>query len=229
MYPIYCAICLQISHKTLGVVRSTIIQKVMSTYRGSAGTAVAYFYFDFKDREKQNTIGMLRSLLFQLFKSCDTIPDEVDRLYEKHKTHLCPPLEELRSLLKAVSGCFTRCFIILDALDECDEREILLPTLNQLVETGNLQNTSFLFTSRKEHDIETAFSKDWIQTISIQDDKVATDVGLYVSKSMEGDEKLKKLGENLKRDIISALVRGAKGMYVIDFFSSQYASNLDVL
>lgn len=158
---------------------------------------------------------MLGSLLSQLLRLCDTVPDEANTLFEKYEKRMSPTVEHLQELLKVAFGYFTRCFIVLDALDECDilERETLLRTLDQLSETGNLQNTRFLFTSRKEHDIDIAFSKARIHPVCIQDEKVAADVELYVSGHMEKDERLKRLPRDLKKDIICALSRGARGMY----------------
>lgn len=154
---------------------------------------------------------MLASLLFQLVRKLDTVPDEVIQLFGKYKGRARPTVNEFAELLGRVSKYFTRCFIILDALDECveRERETLLPVLGSF---ENIENINFLFTSRKESDIETSFLKHRIRLIPIQDKQVATDVELYVSESMENDEKLKHLKVGLKEEIIATLVQGAKGM-----------------
>lgn len=195
-------------------IRSTIIQDIVPHQNSPSGdVVVVYFYFDFKDHRKQKTVEMLGSLLAQLLQKLYKTPTEADTLFDKHKGGTRPTLHELLELLTVVLGYFSRCFLILDALDECDERHILLPVLGQLIDTATLQHISFLFTSRKEHDIETAFSKHpIINPVFIQNTEVAADVELYVMERMEQDAQFQRFSEDLKRDIKVALVEGARGM-----------------
>lgn len=123
-----------------------------------------------------------------------------------------PTEHELLELLKSVLGSFTRSFIIIDALDESTERRTLLSAINQLVTSPDLQSTSFLFTSRKEYDIDKEFSKHPVWPVCIETDEVAADVKLYLVEQIEKDDRLRMLQPGLKDHIILTLAERAKGM-----------------
>ena len=55
----------------------------------AAGEAfLAYFYFDFKDKEKQGSRALLSSLLVQLSDSSDVYFDTLFSLYSTHKEEI---------------------------------------------------------------------------------------------------------------------------------------------
>lgn len=190
------------------------MENTIAHHEGSSGTAVVYFYFDFKDSTKQTTVGMLGSLVFQLLEKLDGIPAAVEEIFKKYHYHQLPTEPELLELLKSVLGSFTRSFIIIDALDESTERRTLLSAISQLVTSPDLQSTSFLFTSRKEYDIDNEFSKHPIWPVCIETDQVAADVKLYLVEQIEKDDRLRMLQPGLKDHIILTLAERAKGMYV---------------
>lgn len=187
---------------------------ITTLHQGSDSTAAVYFYFDFNDSSKQTTAGMLSSCLFQLLDKLSAIPHEVHTIFKKYHYLQCPTECELLDLLGVVLGYFTRTFIILDALDESTERSTLLLAIGKLIKTRDLKNTSFLFTSRKEYDIDNEFSKHPVCRVCIQTDEVASDVKLYVIEHIEKDERLRKLQPGLKDHIMLTLATRAKGMYV---------------
>ncbi len=75
---------------TLG--SSTVIQQLQLRSRPivikpelSGSSAIVYFYFDFRNAEKQHTGGMLCSLLCQLANELAAVPEEICGLWEKYK------------------------------------------------------------------------------------------------------------------------------------------------
>lgn len=191
------------------------METITALHQGSTVNSVVYFYFDFKDPSKRTTVGMLGSLLLQLVENLPTIPLAIEKTFTKYKNNQYPTENEVLDLLKTVLGYFTRVFIVLDALDESTERRSLLSAIDQLIRTSDLGNTSFLFTSRKEYDIENEFSKHPMSRVCIQTEEVEADVKLYVVEHIEKDERLRKLQPGLKDHIMTTLASGAKGMYVL--------------
>ena len=121
---------------------SAIIQDIMALQ--DAGQAiVAYFYFDFKDTNKQDLCNVLRSLLTQLSIRSDNY---CDILFDVHLAHN-NGADKLSA--KAMISCLTEMlalpdqgpvYIVLDALDECPNtsgipsaREDVLDFLKDLV------------------------------------------------------------------------------------------------
>ncbi|KAG9230959.1 hypothetical protein BJ875DRAFT_339163, partial [Amylocarpus encephaloides] len=48
------------------ILSSTVTEDILNTYANDPGIVVAYFYFDFTDKEKQKSELMVRSLISQL-------------------------------------------------------------------------------------------------------------------------------------------------------------------
>ena len=83
---------------------------------------MAYFYFDFRDVDKQNLQNLLPSLLTQLSARSDPRHDILSQLYCTHDHGERRPsdramIECLKQMLSLETQGPT--FIILDALDEC--------------------------------------------------------------------------------------------------------------
>jgi hypothetical protein len=63
---------------------------------------------------------LLLSLLKQLAESLSPLPGAVRNLYDRHKPQRTrPSLDEISRSLQAVTTLYSRVFIIIDALDEC--------------------------------------------------------------------------------------------------------------
>ena len=63
---------------------SAIIQDIQTSCKAGLGL-IAYFYFDFRDLEKQNRRNLLSSLLVQLSAQSSTRCDILYRLYLEHE------------------------------------------------------------------------------------------------------------------------------------------------
>ena len=105
---------------------------------------LAYFYFDFRDEEKQNARNLVTSLLFQLSTFSDTCCDVISYLYSSHGNGTRNPTDydlkkSLRQMLSVLAG--HPIYIVMDALDECPDdsgwpktpREEVLDAVQDLV------------------------------------------------------------------------------------------------
>ena len=104
-------------------------------------------------------------------------------------------------------------YIILDALDECIDREDLLTFIRELTNL-KLRNLLILVTSRREKDIEDELSSIANYNINIQSVLVDTDIRIYIRDRMAIDIKLKKWPNSVQNEIITALMEKVGGMYV---------------
>ena len=123
---------------------------------------MAYFYFDFRDVDKQNRRDLLPSLVTQLSNQSHRHCDILNDLYIKHKSGAQKPSEgELIQCLKDMLALPNQqpVYIIVDALDESPDtsglpspRERVLDLMKQLVELSS-PNLHLCVTSRPEIDI----------------------------------------------------------------------------
>ena len=110
---------------------------------------------------------------------------------------------------------FKGVYIILDALDECEDRGKLLEDIETI--TGwELENLHILVTSRREKDIEESLDPlvDGTKKICIQSALVNDDIRTYVHKRLRTDQKLKRWQNRseVQQEIETVLMSKADGM-----------------
>src|SRR6266498_4426590 len=135
-----------------GTFSSTIIEDVIESSRSFPTCAVAYFYFDFADKEKQQVSNLLCSLIAQLLAQTTPTAEVLETLYlrSQHGQQL-PDTDGLSKSLKEIIKMPHQTYMIIDALDECTDRGELLKLIEEIVswKSGNLH---LLATSRRERD-----------------------------------------------------------------------------
>jgi hypothetical protein len=138
---------------------SIVVYDLCNRFRNETTTGIAYLYCDFQRQADQTAEYLLANLLKQLAWFQEPLPGTVEELYERHESRNTRPLlEEISTALQSVSMMFPRVFIIIDALDECQETDGSRGKL--LTELFSLQNKSELnlfVTSRFIPDITKRF------------------------------------------------------------------------
>ena len=140
---------------------STIIEDLkMMCIAGQA--SMAYFYFDFRDVNKQHWRDLVPSLLTQLSFRSGPLCDILSRLYFDHEDGAQQPNDEtltqcLKEMLEVPDQRPT--YLIIDALDECSDvsgiptsRKQVLQLVKELVNL-HIPNLHICVTSRPEVDI----------------------------------------------------------------------------
>ncbi|KAK4936029.1 hypothetical protein LTR10_023024 [Elasticomyces elasticus] len=175
-------------------------------------TIVTYFYFDFNDAAKQSSTKAIRSLLFQAAIQAKEVFHGLEQLYRKCSSGQQQPSEAtIHSLFKDAMANPGEKYIILDALDECTDREELLPFIRDATASG-LRDLHIMATSRREKDIEDELGPVADHNINIQSAIVDEDIRVYIRDRMATDTKLKKWSVEVQNEIMTALMEKAGGM-----------------
>lgn len=196
------------------ILSSTILQNVLDQYSEKSNSAVLFFYFDFNAPEKQRHEKMIRSLICQLSKHSDNsmLQDLYSSCLDGGRQ---PTWEVLLITLHQMMTSLENIYIILDALDECDDRHELLMNLEQIVSWEDV-NLHVLVTSRREIDIDEALTplSNSRNRISIQSTLVNDDIRIYVQDRLQVDRKLKRWQKdlNMQREIENTLMSKVDGM-----------------
>ena len=189
----------------------------------NAGSAVlAYFYFDFKDTEKQDLHALLSSLLIQLSDQSDVFFDTLFSLYSAYRKAAETPADDsLAECLKDMLEIKGRVpiYLVIDALDECpndtgipSSRERVLELVKELVEL-RLPNLRLCITSRPEFDIHTTLKPLASQQMSLHDESgQKQDIIDYVTSVLHSDKKMKKWRDMDKNMVVKKLSEKADGM-----------------
>lgn len=181
---------------------------------------MAYFYFDFRDYQKQKTDILIRSLLRQVVADEPHIPQPIVKLYDEFRNKgQSPTLKDLLlTLCQVLETSNKDTYLILDALDECplwaadSNRAEMLEVVTQLMK-GQSSNLHILATSRDEPDIRTALMRIPHREIPLEGTCTDRDIGLYVQRYLANPmERLSTFPDALKNEIHDALLLGAHGM-----------------
>lgn len=200
-----------------GCCSSTIIEDVFLHCRTNPSAAIAYFYFDFNDEQKQGHNNLICSLVVQFMDQLAFIPGALSTFYSKKNTGQGRPrTDDLTGILKTILGEFQHAYIVLDALDECRDREKLLTFIEETV-NWKLGNIHFLATSRKERDINDCLTSLVTTEVTISSTDVDMDIQCYVRERLAKDPKLSKWPTKVREEISLSLMSGAHGTYNILF------------
>jgi hypothetical protein len=188
-----------------------------------AGKALmAYFYFDFRDVDKQNLSNLLPSLLIQLSARSDSCCDILSRLYSSHDRGVRKPsdhvmVECLKEMLTLEAHGPT--YIIMDGLDECpitstipSPREEVLDLVEELVGL-HLPNVHICVSSRPEHDIQAVLEPLTPHPVSLHNESgQQQDIATYVSSFVHSDRRMRRWREEDRDLVIKTLPERADGM-----------------
>ncbi|KAI9766559.1 MAG: hypothetical protein M1839_004886 [Geoglossum umbratile] len=106
------------------ILTSTIVEDVLQHCHLGRTLAVAYFYFDFNDVEKQQHEKMIRSLITHLSIQSASTPRALESLFSSCRNgERQPTTSTLLETLQEMVQEFDETFIILDALDCCNDED----------------------------------------------------------------------------------------------------------
>ena len=122
-----------------------------------------------------------------------------------------PSYGDLQKILQSLLGSAKNSYVVIDALDECTERQELLDFLKETAK-WKLDNLHVLATSRKEKDIQDGMLELEVMQLDIRSELISEDVRVHVQKTLLKDSLLKRLPEDVRAEIEEALVNKAQGM-----------------
>jgi hypothetical protein len=183
---------------------------------------MAYFYFDFRDVDKQRLHNLLPSLLCQLSARSDPFCDILSRLYSAHNRGAQKPSD--RAMVECLEEMLTfearqPMYIILDALDECpitssipSPRDELLEFVVGLVNL-RLPNLRICVTSRLEHDIQVVLEHLTPHPVTLHDESgQQQDIANYVTFFVHSNESMRRWPEADRDLVIKILPEKADAM-----------------
>ena len=189
----------------------------------AAGLAtIAYYYFDFRDVNKQDCDGLLLSLVSQLSAELDSCYNVLSKLYSDSSRGMRKP--GIGALKKCLADMLSlpgqgQIYIIVDALDECPNfpgtpsaREDVLEFIKDVV-NRKLPNVNLCVASRPEMDIRWVLGPLTTLKISLHDEiGQKKDINEYIDSIVRSDVNMRRWKEEDKQLVVDTLSGKADGM-----------------
>ncbi|OCT48904.1 Ankyrin repeat protein [Cladophialophora carrionii] len=103
---------------------SILVHDLASKFNDHNRVGIAYIYCNFQRQKDQKADYLLANIVKQLAQSQNPFPSSVQALYDRHRERSTRPLlDELSETLHSVSSSYSRVFVVIDALDECDDTD----------------------------------------------------------------------------------------------------------
>jgi Cdc6-like AAA superfamily ATPase len=171
---------------------------------------IAYLYCDF--RQQQGVEDLLSNLLKQLAQKQPSIPDGVQDLYNQYKNQpKRPSLDEVSRALHSVSKLYSKVFIIVDALDECQDTDKCRTTLlSEIFKLQERQRANIFSTSRFIPEILERFKEGISLKIRASD----KDVRAYLASHIERLPSFVLSNPDLQNEIKATISKDVDGMCV---------------
>jgi hypothetical protein len=193
------------------IITSIIVHHLHDKFRNDPDIGIAYLYCNFQQQNEQKLTDLFLSLLKQLVQEQPSIPLGVETLHNNHKDKgTRPSFEEISKALDSVIADYSKVFILVDALDECQDsdggrKKFLTEMFNLQVKT----KINLFATSRFILDIEKAFDGSISLEIRARED----DVQRYLEGRMLQLPSFVSRNVGLQEEIKNAIMKAVDGMY----------------
>jgi Cdc6-like AAA superfamily ATPase len=182
--------------------------------RDDSNIGIAYLYCNFRRQYEQNSEDLLASLLKQLSEGRDSIPDSVKTLHDKHKAKKTrPSIDEISKSLQSVITLYSRVFIVVDALDECQAGDSRRRLLTELFHLEAKSGANLFATSRFIPEIEKLFCK----SVSLEIRASKEDIETYLERQMRLLLSFDDWSLPLQREIKTRISDAVDGMYIAKY------------
>jgi len=102
------------------VLTAIVIDHLTKQYHANPDVGIAYVYCNFRQKVEQTHNQLLATLLRQLAERRMSVPKDIKELYEMHNSKKTrPSTDELKGALQSIADSYSRVFVVVDALDEC--------------------------------------------------------------------------------------------------------------
>ena len=174
--------------------------------------AIAMFYCDFHNQQKQTTANIIGAILKQLLVRGGVLED-VRSAFRKEKAEVGGRglrLPDMVRMLKQAIAALPQVFICIDALDECIPKHLLelLGLLKDILQES--PRMRIFFTGRPQ--MEAEITKHFITGVIVSISPKTHDIERYLEKKLEMDTEPYGMPDDLRRRILKVIPQISSGM-----------------
>ncbi|KAJ5381577.1 uncharacterized protein N7496_004005 [Penicillium cataractarum] len=197
------------------ILTSIVIEELYDQYRNDGSVAITFLYCSFRRRHEQGLAHLLASLLRQLAQAQPDLPSPLSNIYDEHRAKSTrPKVEELSKALESLAqqGGFSKVFVVIDALDECDmSNRSCTKLLDTMFDLQASCNVNLFATSRFIPEITERFQE--LPTLEIRASK--EDVTRYLRDNLSILPSFVSRNKDLQDEISTAITTAVDGMFLL--------------
>ncbi|KAJ6572126.1 hypothetical protein B0H19DRAFT_1023745 [Mycena capillaripes] len=210
------------------VLSATVIKQLFADRKLSEKSpAIAFFYFDFRDKDTRSVEIALRRIVLQLSAQSPYPYRALGNQYRSSNGQKLPSYQDLHGVLRQLLHELGCTYIVLDGLDECDGDQFdqlvgLVSALRAWTETPLhlliTSQTRSLFTKRFEG----------VPHVALEFDVPKDDIKLFISSELETNSNL-EIWKPLADRVVDGITRKSNGMFrlaaclLIELYRSPWA------
>ncbi|UKZ53658.1 hypothetical protein TrVGV298_007455 [Trichoderma virens] len=195
------------------ILTSIVVDHLENTFKAPK-IGIAYIYCNYKRQEEQVIEKLLSNLLKQLSRGQHPLPNCVRDMYSEHNyKRTRPSLSKIQKVLHSVVEMFSRVFIVVDALDECQNSNGCRQNL--FTELFNLQEkceVNLFVTSRFIPDIVDRFTT---ASISLEIRASTDDIQTYLKNHISQLPILSQQKDELQKEVVTVISEAVDGMFLL--------------
>ncbi|KAJ7658337.1 ankyrin repeat-containing domain protein [Mycena polygramma] len=184
-------------------------KKIASMQSATPKFGIAYFYFDFRDVQKQLPENMLRSIIMQLSEQSPEPYSVLDQQFKSCQGGIFPPYGDLLAMLDTILSQFTGAYIVLDALDECSKHDELTKLISTLRGWG--KPVHLLVASQPRAIFLDSAAFEGASIVVLERDTTHADILRFVTSELKLNSKLKHMKG--AKDAAPKIVNKSNGMF----------------
>ncbi|KAG5782522.1 hypothetical protein H9Q73_003823 [Fusarium xylarioides] len=204
------------------IITAIVIEHLSTKFEEQGNIGIAFIFCNFRRHHEQTLEDLLAALLKQLTQQQSAVPSAVTELYKSYKKKgQRPSVEKLSTALQFVSSVFSRTFIIIDALDECQTVGGCRSSfLDELLSLQACCGINLFMTSRFIPEIADYLESQTNLEIRPSDD----DVRKYLDGRMSQLPGFIRHDRAFQEDIKEGVVKAVSGMFLL---AHLYMDSLD--
>jgi hypothetical protein len=191
---------------------SIVVRNLQEVFSADETVGICYIYFNSQQKDQQTLEQVISNFLKQLSHGRNSTLEILNQLYGQHEERKTrPSIDELSQALRSVIEGYSRVFIIVDALDECDSSSLCRSGLiSELKGFQSQFGSNILVTSRPLPDIVASFKSAELLEIRAVDD----DISSYIDHRLMHFRNLDRDDLNLIKEVKQIVLEYADGVLV---------------
>ncbi|KAH6844764.1 ankyrin repeat protein [Chaetomium sp. MPI-CAGE-AT-0009] len=194
------------------ILTSIVVDDLHARFRDDVHIGIAYLYCNFRRQADQKVEDLLSSVIRQLAQDQSSLPECLRILYDKHKGRTRPSFGELSSALQTVANLFSRVFIAVDALDECQLSDgSRSKFLTEIFALQRKAGVNIFATSRYVPDVTERFKDN----VSLEIRAHPGDIQRYIEGNMAHMPLCVARNPDLQEEVITKILHAVNGMFLL--------------